>query len=189
MFRRAITALALAVALASCNKSPDSATAPVDNTPAAATTAATPAPAATAAVAPTAANPYPNGMAQNVDQCGKPGYNSDNFVCHPVGVPLAENSSDSQGLPPAINAINDQLAKLGSLSVTTMNGQGYPIFNMECNAQQQCVNGVGIPMGTLSDIASQMTTVRQVDIARYGYKCKVICKDGEDNIIGRPEAQ
>jgi hypothetical protein len=146
--------------------------------------------APTATTPPSPANtptPYPNGMAQNFSQCGKPGYDSDNLVCHPVGQPIAEQSSDTAGLPPAINAINDQLAKLGTLSVTMTNPQGYPVFSMECNPQGQCVNGVGVPMGTLQDIAQEMTTVRQSDITRYDYKCSVICIDAEGNIIGRPE--
>lgn len=185
--KRFIFCLALVFGLVGCsNQAPtaDNGTVPVDNTPAA--------PASTALQAstlpPAQANPYPKGMAQTWEDCGKPGYNSDNGLCHPVGAPMADQASDA-GLPPAINAINDQLAKLGSLSVTTTNAQGYPVFNMECNAQQQCVNGVGIPMGSLPDVAKEMTPVRQTDIVQYGYRCHLICKDGEGNIIGRPEVQ
>lgn len=132
-------------------------------------------------------NAYPKGMAQNVSECGEPGYDSNNSVCHPVGQGIADDSTDNAGLPPAINAINDQLAKLGTLSVTMVNNEGYPVFNMECTAQGQCVSGTGVPMGSPSDMAKEMTPVRTSDISKYGYRCHLVCIDSQGNIIGRPE--
>jgi hypothetical protein len=173
-----LVGLLLVVALAACGKHDDPAP------------AALPAPAASAP-APTSTSSVALPMAQTTSDCGQPGFNSNSAMCDqaaeqhaPTSIPQSTVSTTPSD---PVSSINDQLAKLGSLSVSEVNREGYPIFEMECNAQGQCVNGVGIPMGSISDVAKQMTMVRQSDIVKYGWKCKQFCTDGEGNIIGRPE--
>jgi hypothetical protein len=96
--------------------------------------------------------------------------------------------------PASIDSINNQLAKLGNLSVSSVNPQGYPIFDFICDTgntvdtKDKCVNRVGIPVGRRADVAKEMTTVHAADIKKFGYHCIYFCMDARGNIIGRPES-
>ena len=147
------------------------------------------APPTVAVVASTAGKSYPNGMAQSFAQCSMPGFETDSELCHPVGVPVqmpTTPAAPKTASAASLDSINDQLSTLGMLDAKSLNPQGYPVMSVECNDQtKQCVNAGGTAIGDENDIAGQMLPVRQEDIISQNYKCDVICRDEQGDIIGR----
>lgn len=78
-----------------------------------------------------------------------------------------------------------QTASMGPLYVNGRNAQGYPIFMLRCSPRH-CVGLRGREMGSLADVARYMSEVKAADIEKYRYRCRIICWDRDDNIIGRP---
>ena len=95
------------------------------------------------------------------------------------------------GKPP-LDAIQDALTSIHSeLSVTDIAPSGYPEYQVECEANGQCVGGTGTSMGAAADVAKEMFPVNPADIGQGGVTCgQYICNDGKSNVIGRaPAAQ
>jgi hypothetical protein len=189
MLMKTITALfaslSLCCILAGCTAKGDTPPATAANTQLQAQNDATKAALAQPVAPPApAANPYPNGMAQVFSDCGKPGFNSNNGLCNPIGGPVAAANPPPKATP-SLDDLNDQLSKLGMLDASGVNAQGYPIINVECEPNGQCVNGTGTPIGTVAQVAAQMPPIRADDILTYNYRCTEICMDDKANIVGR----
>ena len=67
---------------------------------------------------------------------------------------------------------------------------GYPVYLVECDfSSRQCVGASGEALGSLSQVASQMTEVLNSDVVmRSDWICDEICIDGQKNVIGAVSA-
>ena len=89
-----------------------------------------------------------------------------------------------------VDAIDDALESIHSeLTVMDMAPSGYPEYQIECEANGQCVGGTGTPMGSASDVAKEMFPVNPTDVGQGGITCgQYVCNDGKGNVIGRNPA-
>lgn len=77
-----------------------------------------------------------------------------------------------------------------TFNFTVVNGRkskdGYPIFAMECNfhGDRQCYGEVGQPLGSIPEVAAEMTVVSNKDVLRPDWYCDYICVDGQNIIVG-----
>lgn len=73
-----------------------------------------------------------------------------------------------------------------NLKVIDINQQGYPVYGMECEANDQCINDGGMSLGTSADAALQMFPVNPADVGKYGIVCGPhFCRDSRGSVIGR----
>jgi antitoxin component YwqK of YwqJK toxin-antitoxin module len=82
----------------------------------------------------------------------------------------------------------DQMVDAGGvngLTVTSKNADGYPIFQLECEADGHCVGPTGEAIGDITAVAAEMPAVKADDIVRLKYVCAQICKDPQGDIVGR----
>jgi hypothetical protein len=82
----------------------------------------------------------------------------------------------------------DQMVDAGGvngLTVTSKNADGYPIFQLECEADGHCVGPTGEPIGDITAVAAEMPAVKADDVVRLKYVCAQICKDPQGDIVGR----
>ncbi|WP_329741451.1 hypothetical protein [Dyella sp. A6] len=85
-----------------------------------------------------------------------------------------------------LDAYMDALIRINSnLMVSTIDYLGYPIYEVECEKNGQCVSGDGVAIGSIQDVAGWMFPVDPADISRYRLSCDVICYDTKGNVIGR----
>lgn len=89
-----------------------------------------------------------------------------------------------------VDAIDDALESIHSeLTVMDMAPSGYPEYQIECEANGQCVGGTGTPMGSAPDVAKEMFPVNPADVGQGGITCgQYVCNDGKGNVIGRNPA-
>lgn len=73
-----------------------------------------------------------------------------------------------------------------NLKVIDVNQQGYPVYGMECEANDQCINDGGLSLGSPAEAALQMFAVSPADVGKYGIVCgPYFCRDSRGNVIGR----
>jgi antitoxin component YwqK of YwqJK toxin-antitoxin module len=74
---------------------------------------------------------------------------------------------------------------VNGLTVISKNADGYPIFQLECEADGHCVGPTGEAIGDIKGVAAEMPAVKAEDVVRLKYVCSQICKDTNGNIVGR----
>lgn len=85
----------------------------------------------------------------------------------------------------AQNAL-DRAIPGSNLKVIDINQQGYPVYGIECEADDRCVNDGGLSLGRTADAAMQMFPVNPADVGKSGIVCgPYVCRDSRGNVIGR----
>ena len=84
----------------------------------------------------------------------------------------------------------DQTFDYDKFNYTVVNNkvssQGYPIYLVECNFEtdRNCVGESGQPLGSIDEVAENMSRVSNVDVLRAGWKCDQICMDSTGAVVG-----
>jgi hypothetical protein len=73
---------------------------------------------------------------------------------------------------------------VNGLTVTSKNADGYPIFQLECEADGHCVGPTGEAIGDIMAMAAEMPAVKAEDVVRLKYVCSKICKDTQGDVVG-----
>lgn len=78
-----------------------------------------------------------------------------------------------------------QSMSYGPLFADGVNAQGLPIFMLRCS-RRRCIGLHGRGMGTPKEVARYMPAIPAATIMRYGYRCWILCRDSQGNIVGKP---
>lgn len=77
-----------------------------------------------------------------------------------------------------------------TFNYTVVNGQksreGYPIYAMECNfkGDRKCYGESGQLLGTIDEVAAEITTVSNRDVTRFDWECDRICVNSQNFVVG-----
>jgi antitoxin component YwqK of YwqJK toxin-antitoxin module len=108
-------------------------------------------------------------------------------IATPTTVPVTPDQPANAAPVSGPVLTTDQMVDAGGvngLTVTSKNADGYPIFQLECEADGHCVGPTGEAIGDIKAVAAEMPAVKADDIVRLKYVCSKICKDPQGDVVG-----
>jgi hypothetical protein len=84
---------------------------------------------------------------------------------------------------PTVYAAEHGPTEFGNVSVTDLNTEGFPIFDVSCRGQQ-CLDHHGHLLGSEQEIARRIPVIPRQAVYDNRYPCHYLCWDHRGNVIG-----